>query len=91
MKKLIVILALILTSCADSGRVMDDVKSERLKLPKYKKGDIVCVTTFNVKGIIQFKVKNFDVDDFVYSVMFVDKYDQLYNLYIYESQLTSCL
>ena len=66
-------------------------KNEKiLEAAKYKKGDIVCVVEFNVKGIVQYVNGNYHVGEPVYSVMFNDKNDQLYNLNIYESQLTEC-
>jgi len=65
-------------------------EEEQEKPDKYKKGDIVCVVEFGVKGIVQYRNISFGANEPVYSVMFNNKYDELYNLNIYESQLTEC-
>lgn len=86
MKNLIWILLLILVACAPSP----SKESEQEVHPKYKKGDIVCVIEFGVKGIIQFQDLHYHINEPVYSVMFNSNQNELYNLHIYESQLTEC-
>lgn len=89
MKYIAILLIFLLGSCEFlSTTFSNEEKTENP--PKYKKGDIVCVIEFNVKGIIQYRSIVLGSGENIYSVMFNDKNDQLYNLSIYESQLTEC-
>jgi hypothetical protein len=86
MKNLFLALIFLVAACAPAAQDMD--KEE--KPSKYKKGDIVCVIEFNVKGIVQYENFNFSGSEPVYNIMFNSKDNLLYNLNIYESQLSEC-
>jgi hypothetical protein len=91
MKNLIIFsIALLLLSCAPPKQDTTQSSTEPEKHAKYKKGDVVCVVEFGVKGIVQYESPNFVSDEPIYSVMFNSAHNELYNLSIYESQLTEC-